>query len=182
MGGISSLISTVSLIDKGLSLVSSFGGSEIGARESAAAQEAAMRQLQRQQAENMRQAQENAALTRSQLALQSEAAERERRNALKRAVARQRANFGSQGTGSGAGSAQAVLLGLFEESEADLAEREKLDALRRSALDLDIAQQNRLNLIQREQLRENQKLSNLSRNFSRTANALDFGRGLIDLF
>ena len=53
-----------------------------------------------------------------------------------RAVARQRANFGSSGISSDSGSGQAVLLGLFDETEDELARREQLDNLRNRALDL----------------------------------------------
>jgi hypothetical protein len=178
MGGMTSLVSNIGLLEKGIGLVTNLAGGEIGASEDRAAQDQALRNLQRQQTENMRQMQEDASLSRQQLSLQTESAERERRNALRRAVSRQRANFGAQGVGGG-GSAQAVLLGLFDESDGERAERERLDSVRLNAIDLGLDQQSRLNLIQREQLRETQRLNNLSSRFSRTTNALDFGLGLL---
>lgn len=60
-------------------------------------------------------------------------AESARKDALRRAVARQRASFSAQGTGSAGGSADAVLLGLFTESEEDRVKRERLDSLRDQA-------------------------------------------------
>jgi hypothetical protein len=117
-----------------------------------------VRNLQRQQAEAYRQTEENAALQRAKIAGDAEKAEKDRLQALRRAVGRQRANFGVQGTGSEGGSAQAVLLGLFDESEDERLERERLDRLRFSDIDLGLDQQRRLNVLQLEQLRSRQSL------------------------
>jgi hypothetical protein len=73
-------------------------------------------------------------------------------------VARQRANFGAQGVSAGGGSAQAVLLGLFEESEEERARRERLDGLRVRVLEDDLAGRRASNVLQRTQLQERAKV------------------------
>ena len=94
---------------------------------------------------------------------QAAATEAQRRDALKRAVARQRANFGAQGIGSGTGSSEAVLLGLFEQSDEERAAAETLNNLRTQAITQNASAQQQLNLLQQTQLRENQYVKYLSR-------------------
>lgn len=119
-------------------------------------------QMKGAQAVQMRNAKEQAALEKEQLRLTSENADTERRAALRRAVSRQRALYGSSGTGSGDGSAQAVLLGLFDESDGEKTEREALDALKNRAVDQGIAQQQRINTLQLSQLKERNRLNKIS--------------------
>lgn len=123
-------------------------------------QELALKQLKQQQKLQKKQLEADAALDRERIAADAEAAERERRAALRRAVARQQAQFGSSGVSSTGGSAQAVLLGLFEESEDELAERERLDSLRGRAIDLSLSGRQSLNVLQRTQLQERQRFQN----------------------
>ncbi len=124
-----------------------------------ASQELALRQLQQQQHLREAQSAADAQRAREKVAIDAAADEAERQRALKRSVARQRANFGAQGVGSGQGSSQAVLLGLFDESEEEKSERESLDALRLNAIDDDLNQERALNVLQRTQLEERQKLT-----------------------
>ncbi len=124
-------------------------------------QNLAMKQLKRAQAAQEQNLAQQTALERERIAAQGAQDEDERRQALRRAVARQRAQFGSQGTGAAGGSADAVLLGLFDETDDDLAKREQLDSLRNRALDLDVAQNRSLNLLQAMQLAQRQSLSRL---------------------
>lgn len=112
----------------------------------------ALDQLKRQQTLQQRQLEEKAALERQQIALNAKLTEEQRQTALRRAVARQRANFGAQGVGSATGSSQAVLLGLFDESDDERQRREELDALRVTALDQNVSQNRALNILQRTQL------------------------------
>ncbi len=121
----------------------------------------ALEHLQAQQAEGLRQAQEDSNLRKAEIQASAEDAEKKRRDALKRAVARQRTQMGSQGISTSGGSAQAILLGLFDESEDERLQRERLDGLRTSALDQDIAQQGRINVLQSSQLAEKQRISRL---------------------
>lgn len=118
----------------------------------------ALDQLKRQQNLQQQQLEERTALERRQIALNARLTEEQRQSALRRAVARQRANFGSQGVGSASGSSEAVLLGLFDESDEERIRREELDALRVSALDQNVSQNRALNILQRTQLSERQKL------------------------
>lgn len=107
----------------------------------------------------IRNAQERAAYEKSQLKLSAEQTESERRAALRRAVAKQRANFGASGTGSSDGSSRAVLLGLFDESDEERARRESLDTLKSRAIDMGVAQQQRINTLQLAQLKEKNKIN-----------------------
>lgn len=119
-------------------------------------------QLKAQSDLSLQNAAEQAALQKEQLRLTGEQAEVERRSALRRAVARQRAQFGASGIGSSGGSSQAVLLGMFDESDEDRQQRESLDALKTSAIDQGYAQQTRINTLQLTQLKERDRLKNVS--------------------
>ncbi len=120
-------------------------------------QDIALQQLQARQKLQQKQLEADSALEHERIAAGAAAAEDERRAALRRAVARQRTQFGASGIGNaGGGSAEAVLLGLFDESEEELASRERLDNLRNQALDLSVAQSNSLNVLQRSQLQQRQ--------------------------
>ena len=89
---------------------------------------------------------------------QSTQAESERREALRRAVARQRASFGSQGVGSSGGSADAVLLGLFEESDDEREKRGRLDALRSQATQTGLSGKYATNLLKATDAADKQNL------------------------
>ncbi len=118
-------------------------------------------QLKAQSDLSLRNAQEQAALQKEQIRLSAEQTETNRRAALRRAMARQRTLYGASGTGSGGGSAQAVLLGMFDESEEDLQQRMALDALKTASVDQNLSQQQRINTLQLTQLRERDKIKNL---------------------
>lgn len=123
-----------------------------------AQQDLALRQLTQKQGLEEAQNAQSAALEKQKLAADAQDEARRRQAALKRAVARQTAAFGASGIGSGAGSSQAVLLGLFDESDEERAAREKMDTLRTRALDLGASQQKSINVLQRGQLAERQAL------------------------
>jgi hypothetical protein len=128
-------------------------------------QDLALRQLQERQNLQMRQIEADSALEKQRLTLEAEKSESARRDSLRRAVARQRASFGASGIGNNGGSAEAVLLGLFDESDEERAQREALDGLRNSALDAGVSQQRSLNILQRTQLQGRQKFSRNSSSF-----------------
>lgn len=120
----------------------------------------ALEQLQaRQTIDQQRLAQSNE-LSRQEITLRAEQAENTRRDALKRAVARQRAQFGASGVSANGGSSEAVLLGLFDESDEQRAERERLDNLRLGALDQNLSNQNRINTLELSQKAEKDRLKN----------------------
>lgn len=165
------------LFEDGVGLVRGFTDGEVGYAQQRENEKFALEQLQQRQALQERQAIENANQTRSEIAEAAKIDAEKRRSALKRAVARQRASFGGSGISSSGGSSEAVLLGFFDETQDELDQRQRLDSLRSNALDLGVAQQQSLNLLQREQLRQSQKMNDLASRYGRINNVLDFGMG-----
>ena len=84
-----------------------------------------------------------------------------RREALRRAVARQRAAFGGQGIDSSDGSAEAILLGLSQQSADEQAQQNTLDQLRTAALQDNTATQSRKNLLELNKAYDKARLSAL---------------------
>lgn len=156
MGSLSSAVSTLNMAVGAFNTISRVTHAGNDAR----AQDIALRQLQERQDAEFRNAREDTLLEQQKIKSDAQTAERERRNALKRAVARQRAKFGGQGISPNSGSSEAILLGLFEEDETSQAERERLDNLRFQAIDQGLAQQQRLNVLQATQLAERQRYKN----------------------
>lgn len=162
--GLTSLVSTLNTVNQIANTVQTIGGNSPVRQE----QELALKQLQERQRLSAAQLAQDSSLDRERIALQAVQDKDDRRASLRRAVARQRAQFGSSGVSQGSGgSSQAVLLGLFDESETDLAQREQLDNLRNRALELDETQSNSLNLLQATQLRQRQKLTDQVTGFGR---------------
>src|SRR5688572_11584877 len=79
----------------------------------------AMRAARKQYDATEQQIASSAASEKEKLALESAEDARKRREALKRATSKQRATFGAQGLEASDGSGEAVLLGLFSESDAE---------------------------------------------------------------
>jgi hypothetical protein len=130
-----------------------------GNRELRRQQELALQQLNQRNAFEEEQAQKKR--DRDLMMLQAEAGESERRraSALKRSVSRQRALFGGAGVDpEDGGSAEAVLLGLFEESDAERQSREQLDQLRRAVIDDSFDGLKGRNLLETSQLAARQQL------------------------
>lgn len=121
-------------------------------------QKQALEQLRRKQDLQQRQLAEKAALEREKIALNARLSEEQRKRALRRAVARKRASFAAQGVGSDSGSSRAVLLGMFDESDTERKKRESIDKIRLSALDQKLSQNNSINILQRTQLAQRQRL------------------------
>lgn len=167
MGAIGSVLSAAQVVGGVI-------GKNAERRQSKKEDQLALSQLRQSQDLQMAQARTNADLDRQQIDLETANSEEERKAALRRAVARQRANFGAQGVGAGTGSSQAVLLGLFEESEDEMARRASLDKLRLNTIDENLSQSNAINVLQRTQLQERSKVGNLARN-------IKFGRDLVDI-
>lgn len=112
---------------------------------------------QRKNQVDLQNAQEKTALEKQQIALNAQVVEEERRDALRRAIARQKAVYDASGTDSSTGSGQAVLLGLITDSEEEKARRAALDTLKTASADQSLAQQQRINTLQLTQLRERDK-------------------------
>lgn len=106
----------------------------------------------------LQQAKERAASDKAQINLASEQADKERRDGLRRIIAKQRAAYGSEGISTQDGSARAVLLGMFDESDDERVEREALDNLKKAAIDQNISQIQRMNTLQLTQLKEKNKI------------------------
>lgn len=157
---LSGVTTALNTIDNFSTSVQSFGTDQAKAERAAMQkqQELALKQLQASQKISEQQALQDAALEREKLAIDAQTAEQTRQRALRRTVAKQRALFGGSGTGATGGSAEAVLLGLFEESDEERAQAVRLNQLKTSALDQGLAQQSSLNLLQAQQLRERQRL------------------------
>ena len=165
MGAITPIVGTLTTLATAATAVSQAANtfqSLVGNGPDDRADDLALRQLQERQALQQTQLQQDNALQREQIAFQAAQDEEERRAALRRAVSRQSATFGARGISQDSGgSAQAVLLGLFDETEDELANREALDNLRNRALTLDETQSRSLNLLQATQLSQRQNLNNL---------------------
>jgi len=99
------------------------------------------------------------------LTAQSEAAERRRTDALRRAIGEARARLASRGVGGTGGSADALLAGLRRAGADEAAEAEEEDGLRRRSIREDLAALNRRNLLEVTELAERQRLEWLSRTF-----------------
>lgn len=153
--GLSSIAGTLGTVNQIVSTAQALGGNSNAERE----QELALRQLQARQNLAASQSAAGATLDRQTLAANAASAEEDRKRALRRAVARQRASFGGQGINTNNGSAQAILLGLFDESEEELNQRTRLDTIRSASIDQDLSNQSSLNVLQRTQLQERQKLN-----------------------
>jgi hypothetical protein len=96
------------------------------------------------------------------LAVTAAGRERQRLASLRRAVARQRAQLGSQGISAADGSGEAILLGLIDESDADRADNDRLDRLRLAALDRDEETAARRDLLSLTRQQERQRLDRLA--------------------
>lgn len=133
-------------------------------KEQRARQNLALKQLQDQQDTLTKQAEDNISLDKRKSSVNIEVKEKARRDALKRAVSRQRAKFGSRGISSNSGSSEAVLLGLFEDSEDEKKKGEQLNNLRFKAIDQNLDHKKSLNLLQTTQLKEKHDLERLYEN------------------
>lgn len=154
---LTTLASAAGAVSKVVNTVQTLSGNDNQSRQ----EDLALRQLQERQRLDAQQLAQDNALERERIALQASQSEDERRAALKRAVARQRAQFGASGISQSGGSSQAVLLGLFDETEDELTRREQLDNLRNTALDQDLSQLSSLNLLQATQLAQRNNLKRL---------------------
>lgn len=173
MAGLESIFQVLPVISQGVNIVTSAVRAQSSFQDSRREQDLALQQLAARQNLELQNASQNAALDRQRLALEAQQDEDDRRRALKRAVARQRANFAGQGVGTGAGSSQAVLLGLFDESEEERQQRESLDRLRTASIDNGLGQTQRLNVLQQTQLRERQRIGALTRSVDRGQDLFD---------
>lgn len=177
MGGITPTLTTfmqlLPVVQQGFDLVTNVSRTQNTYQNNERSRQTALQQLEQKQSNEIRQKEEDAALERSKIDAEAAEAKRKRDDALRRSVARQRARFGASGTGSSSGSSQAVLLGLVNETEEERLERERLDSLKKNALDQDIEQQRRTNVLERTQLLEKQDLNRKADRHIRERNLTD---------
>lgn len=121
----------------------------------------ALKQLQELQALQEAQSTQDAALAKQELALKAQQEASARKAALKKAVATQRAAYGGSGVSSSGGSAEAVLLGLYEDTATQQAESNASTSLNLQAIDQSLAQEKAINVLQASQLQEKQELTRL---------------------
>jgi hypothetical protein len=124
-------------------------------------QQTALSQLKQRQERDFAERRVAAEEKRAEIDTKSDQANAQRQAALKRAVARRKADFGARGVSADAGSGEAVLLGLFDETEEEAKKRRELDNLRKNALASDLDNLNKRNLLEVSQLRERQRLNRM---------------------
>ena len=124
-------------------------------------QQTTLSQLKQRQEQQFSERRSAAEQTRAEIDTKSSQEAQRRQAALKRAVARRKANFGASGVTANAGSGEAVLLGLFEETEEEAKKRQQLDNLRKNALADDLNNLNRRNLLEVSQLPQRQRLDRM---------------------
>lgn len=162
IGSLSTAATVLKTLDSTFSAIQSFGHSaEKNAQANLLAQqEQALKQLQAQQALGQYNAEQDAALQKQKIAADAASSDAARMAALRRAVARQNAQFGASGAGSD-GSAEAVMLGLVNQSEEDKAGQDALDTLRYQAIDQNVGQQKSVDVLQQAQLQQKQNLQRI---------------------
>lgn len=162
--GLTTLTTAVSAADRLIGATRGFARDPYESQRKAlrAEQDLALRQLTAQQTINEQQSAQEAALQQQKIATDALDAEQKRRAALRRAVAKQWTQFGGSGLSGGDGSTEAVLLGLFEESESDKAASQRLDTIRMAAIDQSLGEQRTLNVLQRTQLQERNALARIA--------------------
>lgn len=160
IGSIGTAASVIRTLDSAFSTFQNLSGNTAKNQHAAlrAQQNLALQQLQAQQGVAGAKAAAQAERNRQKLAMEAAQSDEARRDALRRAMARQNAQFGAQGFSGSEGSGEAVLLGMFEESEEERKRRENIDNLRFQALDQELEEQERINVLQRTQLQERHNL------------------------
>lgn len=156
------LTKTLAAVQTISSAVDTFSGQD--KRNTRAQQELAMKNLQESQSLTAQQAAAKAQEDRDKIALEAKQSDDARRKALKRAMARQNVRFGASGT-SRTGSGEAVLLGLYNDSQDEKNNNDALDQLRFNTIDSGLYNTQQNNILQRTQLAEQQRLQNAINRF-----------------
>lgn len=164
MAEINSLGGLLPVINKGISVFNTVDrlaghGSNATEKKSRARQQLALTQMQEQQKTEEQIAAQKFVREKSVIDAQAADDERRRMSALKRASAAQRAAYGGAGVESDAGSGEAVLLGLFSQSEEEKVVSESINALRRQILDDNMDAIRTRNLLELSQARARYNLS-----------------------
>lgn len=91
--------------------------------------------------------------------------EQRRRDALRRAMGRTRADLGGQGVSSADGSGEAILLGLVGETEKESSSAAQVDQIKRQAIQQELDNARRRNLLEQAQLAQRQRIDFMSKFF-----------------
>ena len=121
------------------------------------------RQLRAGQAATLVEKEADARTRLAQASTTAQSDERRRVDALRRTVARTRAALGSNGVSAADGSGEAILLGVVKDSAAERTEAEGADRLKREAIQQEVDNVHRRNLLEQAQLAERQRLEFMSR-------------------
>jgi hypothetical protein len=163
MGTLASALTQISTTIGTLNAISS-GAQQLTGRDNRTAQRSmrlqqdqAMRALEQDQVQSQAELERTAKAEREQIVLQADQDATRRRNALKRSMAKQNALRGAGGT-STSGSAEAVLLGLVNDTEDDNQNRKQLDQIRYNAIDNDVYTLNQRNILEQQQLSDRHRL------------------------
>ena len=169
LGGIGAALQNLTLGNVATTIAKSATGSILGSVAKAASvdritqrksQNLRIRQLQERQRLEQDRLAKKTTLDKQKIQIKSAEDERKRRRALKRAVARSQVSFAGRGLANGGGSSDAILLGLFNETDQDRADRKALDRIRTTALDQNLDNRTSRNLLETNQLRAEQRLKN----------------------
>ncbi len=154
MGALSSVITPVLQI-----------GSALGTVAGIVQPYQAVSQKNREADLKLQQLQQSVAQQKKQNLLTLEQNDAERRAKLRTLLSQQRASFGGRGLDTTSGSSEAVIQGMLDDSDQERAASESKVLAANKELDQQVSQQKRLNLLQKEQLRQKTILSSISNLF-----------------
>lgn len=154
MGALSSVITPVLQI-----------GSALGTVAGIVQPYQAVSQKNREADLKLQQLQQSVAQQKKQNLLTLEQNDAERRAKLRSLLSQQRASFGGRGLDTTSGSSEAVIQGMLDDSDQERAASESKVLAANKELDQQVSQQKRLNLLQKEQLRQKTILSSISNLF-----------------
>ena len=101
----------------------------------------------------------------AQLTAATDAAEKRRVDALRQAVGKTRASLGARGVTADAGSGEAILLGLTNDTASERKDAQTVDQLKRQVIQQNLDAVKRRNLLEQAQLADRQKLEFMSKYF-----------------
>lgn len=99
----------------------------------------------------------------AQITASADAAERRRVDALRRTMARSRAAMGASGVSAADGSGEAILLGAVNDSATERQNADQLDQIKRQAIQQELDNARRRNLLEQAQLADRQRLEFMSK-------------------
>lgn len=129
----------------------------------AQSQNQAAGQQRANQAADMADRQAGAQTQLAQIAASAATEERRRVDALRRTMARTRAALGASGVSAADGSGEAILLGAVNDSAMERQDADRIDQIKRQAIQQELDNARRRNLLEQAQLADRQRLEFMSR-------------------